>query len=89
MGRASSTLPPPKNSKLAEAVRRAESGSFDPRDENLAREVITADVIRKEIHSIHTWPFDAGIMTRLVSITALPLIITVFGREVIRIFLGL
>ena len=52
-------------------------------EERLSSELGALETIRKDVRQIHSWPFDVGILARLVSITVLPLIITVIAREVI------
>ena len=58
------------------------------RDGVLATRLITVKSVRQDLSLIHAWPFDTSILVRAVSITVLPLLITVLGREVIVLVLG-
>ncbi len=59
------------------------------RDGVLATRLATVKSVRQDLNSIHVWPFDTSILVRVVSITVLPILLTVFGREVILLVLGL
>jgi hypothetical protein len=56
-------------------------------DERLLGELTAIDKLQRDIHQTHTWPFDLGIMARLVSVTFLPLVVTVIGRILILLTL--
>ena len=58
------------------------------RDGVLATRLATVKSVRQDLSLIHAWPFDTSILVRAVSITVLPLLITVLGREVIVLLLG-
>jgi hypothetical protein len=61
------------------------------------REVTLADVTsalaleasERRITRVHTWPFDTDILARLATSFAIPVIITVVGREAVLLVLGL
>jgi hypothetical protein len=45
------------------------------------------DTVERKVGAMHTWPFDIGVLTRLTTLTALPLLLTVVGRLIIIVTL--
>ena len=45
------------------------------------------DTVERKVGAMHTWPFDVGTITRLMTLTALPLLLTVLGRLMITVTL--
>jgi hypothetical protein len=45
------------------------------------------DTAERKVGAMHTWPFDIGILTRLTTLTALPLLLTVVGRLIVIVTL--
>lgn len=74
----------PRYAELVSAFK-AESGIYA--DEKVVGSLTALDKVQRDVQQIHTWPFDAGTVARLTSITILPLLVTVVGREIILILL--
>ncbi len=68
----------PRYAELVKAVRDSGGSYVEPK---VVESLSALDTIRKDVQQIHTWPFDVGIVTRLASITVLPLVISVIARE--------
>ena len=64
-------------------VQKMKSENNPQIDEKLARDLGVIDKIQRDIHQIRTWPFDAGIIARLLSLTILPVTLTVLARLLI------
>ncbi len=52
-------------------------------DERLLNELMAVDKIHRDIEQVHGWPFDTGIIARMVNVTILPLIKSVIAMEII------
>lgn len=70
---------------LLEAVR---DGGNSLVDEKVAGSLSALGRIREDVQKIHTWPFDDAIAARLISVTILPLVVSVVARVVILLTLG-
>jgi len=53
------------------------------------RDTVGIEIAQRHISSIKTWPFDGSILARLAYSVALPLILTLAGRQLIASVLGL
>lgn len=53
------------------------------------RNATAFETVERRINGIRTWPFDTGILARLTTSLAVPLILTLAGRELIALLLHL
>jgi hypothetical protein len=74
----------PRYAQVVNALKASKSLQVD---ERIVGELSALDKIQRDVQQIHTWPFDVGIVSRLISITVLPITITVVAREVILLTL--
>lgn len=56
--------------------------------ETVANELLMIRSIQQDIHQIHTWPIDVSIVTRLVTVLALPPLLGVVARVLVLVFIG-
>ena len=49
-------------------VERIKSDRDRPLDEGVQRDLLSIDKMQKDVHSIRSWPFDAGVLTKLLTI---------------------
>ncbi len=71
-----------KHRRIVELVESNGDGSLDT---GIVNELIAIDTIRRDIQQIHTWPFNPGILARLVTVVMLPLVLTIIATYLIRI----
>ena len=50
---------------------------------------VAPGIAERHVAAIRTWPFDTSILVRLVSSVALPLVLTLIGRQLVLAVLGL
>ncbi len=70
----------PRYAELVSALK-AEKGIYV--DERIVASLSALDKVQRDVQQIHTWPFEAGTMTRLTSITILPLVLAVLSRAIV------
>ncbi len=75
----------PRATSVLQRLKADQGMKIDP---NMVYEITAIDKIERDISRIRSWPFDLGIIARLVTFVILPLILTLSGRELIVIFLG-
>ena len=75
----------PRATSVLQRLKADQGMKIDP---NMVYEITAIDKIERDISRIRTWPFDLGILARLLSFVILPLTLTLVGRELIVIFLG-
>lgn len=66
-------------------MERIESSDEGPIDPSLVNELIAIDSIRKDLQQIHTWPFNAGILARLVTVVVLPLTVVILATYLVHV----
>jgi hypothetical protein len=71
--------------KYTSLVAQLERNTESTREEKmlLASDLSAIDKVQRDINQIRTWPFDVGIIVRLVTIILLPVIISVVGQYVL------
>ena len=62
-----------------------ESTGDAPFDIGIANELIAVDSIRRDVQQINTWPFNFGILAKLVTVVMLPLVVAMIATYLIRI----
>jgi hypothetical protein len=67
-------------------MAEVEAAGDQPLGERLVNELLAIDVIKREVHQIHEWPFDIGTVARLSGILGAPLVATVLAAYLIRLF---
>jgi len=73
--------------RYAELVSALKAGKGIYVDERVVGSLSALDKVERDVQQIHTWPFDVGTLTRLTSITILPLLVLVLARKVTLILL--
>ena len=67
-------------------MNEVESMGEGPLNERVVNELLAIDVIKREIHQMHGWPFDIGTIARLSGVLGAPMIAAVLAAYVIRFF---
>lgn len=67
-------------------MNEVESTGEGPLNERLVNELLAIDVIKREIHQMHEWPFDIGTLARLSGVLGAPMIAAILAAYVIRFF---
>lgn len=75
----------PRATSVLQRLKANQGVDIDP---NMVYEITAIDKIERDISRIRSWPFDLGILARLLTFVILPLTLTLVGRELIIIFLG-
>lgn len=66
-------------------MERVESTGDDYLDTGIVNELIAIDNIRRDVQQIRTWPFNLGILAKLVTVVMLPLVLAMLATYLIRI----
>jgi hypothetical protein len=75
----------PRATSVLQRLKAEQGMKIEP---NMVYEITAIDKIERDISRIRSWPFDLGILARLLTFVILPLTLTLVGRELIVIFLG-
>ena len=67
-------------------MNEVESTGDGPLNERLVNELLAIDVIKREIHQMHEWPFDIGTIARLTGVLGAPMVAAILAAYVIRFF---
>lgn len=70
------------------AVSRRQPQPATPEPTTALHEAITVDIVERHIAAIRTWPIDTSIAVRLTSSIAMPLLLTLVGRQLVLTVLG-
>ncbi len=71
--------------RLTQLVQRLKQGGSEGSDDKVIMELTGLDNVQRQIHQIHSWPFDVGIITRLAAIVFS--MIAILLANYVRIFL--
>ena len=71
-----------RHSKVIDQIESAGEGPLNPA---LVSELMAVDSIRNDLQRISGWPFNSGIIVKLLSVVALPLVTYVLATTVMRI----
>jgi hypothetical protein len=66
-------------------VELVESCGDEPLDIGIVNELLAVDSIRRDIQQIHTWPFNLGILAKLVTVVMLPLVLAMIATYLIHV----
>jgi hypothetical protein len=74
---------------LFEAPRRVTAGRREAERASLddLRDAIGYEVTERQVMAIKTWPFDTSLITKLATSLALPILLTLVGRQLILLIL--
>lgn len=74
---------------LFEAPRRLPAGSREAERASLddLRDAIGYEVTERQVQAIKAWPFDTSLITKLATSFALPIVLTLVGRQLILLIL--
>jgi hypothetical protein len=74
---------------LFEAPRRLPAGSREAERASLddLRDAIGYEVTERQVQAIKAWPFDTSLITKLATSFALPILLTLVGRQLILLIL--
>jgi hypothetical protein len=75
----------PRATSVLQRLKAGHGMNIEP---NMVYEITAIDKLERDISRIRSWPFDLGILARLLTFVILPLTLTLVGRELIVIFLG-
>ena len=56
-----------------------------PLEMGIVNELVAVDSIRRDIQQIHTWPFNQGILAKVVTVVMLPLVLAMSATYLIHI----
>lgn len=72
--------------RLTELVQMLKQGGSDGSDEKVIMELTGLDNVQRDIHQIHSWPFDVGIITRLAAIvfSMIAILLANYARIILR-----
>jgi len=65
----------------------ADGSRAGPESDSIANELLMVRSIQQDILQIHTWPIDVSILSRLVTVLALPPLLGVIARILVLVFL--
>lgn len=68
-----------RHKRAIELIESSEDGPIDPA---LVNELIAIDSIRRDVQQIHTWPFNPGVLVRLVTVVVVPLTVVILETYV-------
>jgi hypothetical protein len=71
-----------RHKRVIELVESSGDGPLDP---ELVNELTAIDSIRRDIHQIRSWPFNPGILARVVTVVMLPLVLAMIATYLIHI----
>lgn len=71
-----------RHMRVIELVQSAGEG---PLDMEVVNELVALDSIRRDAQQIRTWPFNPGILARLVTVVMLPLVLAMIATYLIHI----
>jgi hypothetical protein len=71
-----------KHRRVMEAIELSGMGLLEG---VLVNELIAIDSIRRDLQQIHTWPFNAGVLAKLITVVVLPLVVAMVATYLIRI----
>jgi len=67
-----------RHSKVIDQIESAGEGPLNPA---LVSELMAVDSIKNDLQRINGWPFNAGIIVKLLSVVALPLVTYVLATS--------